>query len=77
MSGDGRLALSASEDNTLRVWDVASGTTLQVLKGHTSSVRSCALSGDGRLALSASEDKTLRLWDVASGTTLAGVGGPY
>ena len=27
--------LSASLDRTLRVWDLVSGTTLQVLKGHT------------------------------------------
>ena len=70
LSADGRQALSASEDRTLRVWDVASGTTLQVLEGHTSSVLSCALNGDGRLAISVSWDQTLRLWDVANGTIL-------
>jgi hypothetical protein len=68
LSGDGRLALSASEDHTLRVWEVASGECRAVLAGHTGGVGGCALSGDGRLALSASNDRTLRVWEVASGT---------
>jgi WD40 repeat protein len=64
---DGRLALSASGDGTLRVWDVASGQPVRVLEGHTDIVYSCAFNLDGRLALSASGDGTLRVWDVASG----------
>jgi WD40 repeat protein len=69
-SPDGRLALSASLDWTLRLWDVASGQPLRVFEGHTSKVTACAFSPDGRLALSASDDSTLRLWDVASGQPL-------
>jgi WD40 repeat protein len=66
-SPDGRLALSASEDTTLRLWDVASGQTVHELKGHSDPVGACAFSPDGRLALSISTDQTLRIWDVASG----------
>ena len=36
--GDGR-ALSASDDETLRLWDLATGATLRVLEGHSSAVR--------------------------------------
>ena len=70
-SPDGRLALSASADNTLRLWDVASGATLRSFTGHNDRVLGCAFSPDGRLALSASYDNTLRLWDVASGEEVA------
>jgi WD40 repeat protein len=69
-SPDGRLALSASEDQTLRLWDVATGETLRTFEGHTDAVYGCAFSPDGRLALSASTDGTLRLWDAASGQTV-------
>ena len=70
MSADGRLAVSASDDRTLRVWDVASGETVHILTGHSGRVRGCAMSADGRLAVSASDDRTLRVWDVASGESL-------
>jgi hypothetical protein len=69
-SPDGRLALSASLDKTLRLWEVTTGQTLHVLQGHTDKVWACAFSPDGQLVLSASRDQTLRLWDVASGQTL-------
>ena len=50
----GVLAVSASEDKTLKVWDVGSGRELRTLQGHSNYVSGVALSGDGRLAVSAS-----------------------
>jgi WD40 repeat protein len=66
--GDGRLA-SASDDNTVRVWDASSGVCLRVLEGHTDWVWSVTALGDGRLA-SASWDHTVRVWDASSGVCL-------
>ena len=34
VSADGRLALSASEDHTVKVWDLTSGQELGTLAGH-------------------------------------------
>ena len=36
---DGRRVVSASDDKTLKVWDVATGECVATLKGHWSSVR--------------------------------------
>lgn len=44
LSGDGRLAVSASEDKTLKVWELAGGRELRTLKGHTTVVNGVALS---------------------------------
>src|SRR5258708_38629584 len=55
---------------TVRLWEVASGSCLRVLEGHTARVWSVAFSPDGGRALSASDDETVRLWDVASGNCL-------
>ena len=75
LSGDGRLAVSASDDETLKVWEVESGRELRTLQGHAGPVDGVALSGDGRLAVSASDDGTLKVWDVESGRELRTLNG--
>jgi WD40 repeat protein len=61
------MALSASWDGTLRVWNLGRDdaySLLGVLSGHTDRVLACAISPDTRLAVSASADRTLRVWDL-------------
>jgi WD40 repeat protein len=70
LSSDGRHALSGSDDETVRWWDVESGRCLRTLEGHTGVVNTLALSADGRHALSGSSDETVRWWDVESGCCL-------
>jgi WD40 repeat protein len=67
---DGRRAVSASWDKTLRVWDLESGQSLRKLEGHSFGVNGVAITPDGRRAVSASGDKTLRVWDLESGQSL-------
>src|SRR5437868_259722 len=69
-SVDSRLAVSASGDNTLKVWDVESGQELRTLTGNSFQAVGVALSADGRRAVSASADNTLKVWDVESGRQL-------
>ncbi len=66
-SPDGRTALSGSNDNTLKLWDVATGQELRTFTGHSGEVKSLAFSPDGRSVLSGSGDTTVKLWDLASG----------
>jgi WD40 repeat protein len=68
---DGRRAVSASDDNTLKVWDLESGRELRTLEGHSNAVDRVAIAPDGRRAVSASRDKTLTIWDLESGHTVA------
>ena len=59
-------AISASEDNTLKVWDPKLGQCLLTLQGHTQSIESVAVLPNGN-AISASVDTTLKVWDFKSG----------
>lgn len=52
------LIVSGSTDRTIRVWDIATGTCLHTLYGHTSTVRCLALHGD--IIVSGSRDATVR-----------------
>ena len=69
-SADGRTALSGSGDETLKLWEVATGRELRTFSGHTNGVTSVGFSPDGRTVLSGSGDRTLKLWDVATGREL-------
>lgn len=71
LSADGRLAVSGSADETVRVWDLNAGTWVTALEGHNGSVRGVALSADGRLAVSGADDWTVRVWDLDVGTWVA------
>jgi len=62
--------VSASGDQTVRVWDVGSGKELKKLEGHTCWVYSASFSADSKLIVSASSDMTVRVWDVGSGKEL-------
>jgi len=55
---DGRCAVSASDDGTLKVWDIETGACLRTLVGHTGAVTSVAVTPEGRRAVSGSWDKT-------------------
>ncbi len=75
---DGRtVVVSGSGDNTMRVWDLATGTPVgSPFTGHTGPVAAVATAElDGRtVVISGSWDKTVRVWDLATGTP---VGSPF
>lgn len=66
---DGRF-ISASDDRTVRVWDMAAGTLLDTRSQHKGYVRDVAVTPDNRYAISASHDRTLIVWDLDSGTAV-------
>ena len=69
-SPDGARILTASADNTARLWDGGSGKLLATFQ-HEGDVSSAVFSPDGARILTASADKTARLWDGGSGKLLA------
>jgi WD40 repeat protein len=64
---DDQLIVTGSSDNTLKVWELGTGTCRTTLIGHTQEVTTVTITQDGRYVLSGSEDKTIRVWDLLTG----------
>jgi WD40 repeat protein len=70
---DGKYAISQNNKGkvkTIRYWDLTTGKTIHILKGHKKYITSVAISPDGKYALSGSFDKTIRYWDLKTGQTI-------
>nr|MDJ0556179.1 WD40 repeat domain-containing protein [Microcoleaceae cyanobacterium MO_207.B10] len=68
---DGQTIVTGSSDNTIKVWDMATGNLKATLTGHSDSVRSVAISPDGQTIVSGSWDDTIKVWDLATGNLKA------
>jgi WD40 repeat protein/serine/threonine protein kinase len=64
-SPSGRVIASGSEDNAIRLWDVATGESEKILRGHGSAVHKAVFSPDGEWIASGAHDETVRLWNIA------------
>lgn len=69
-SPDGSRILTASNDETAKLWDARTGHEVLTLAGHTNFVSTAAFRFDGRQIVTASRDKTAKIWDAISGTEL-------
>jgi WD40 repeat protein/mono/diheme cytochrome c family protein len=68
---DGRKAVVASGDRSVRYYDVEGRRDIKRLVGHTASVWAVALSADGKSAASGGMDGTARVWDLTTGLEVA------
>lgn len=66
ISPNGKIIVSGSEDNTIKLWDLNTGECLATLEGHEAGVRAVAISPDGQLLVSGSADNTIKLWQLPS-----------
>ena len=63
-SPDGKFILSGSDDQTVKLWNLA-GDLRQTFNGHSDRVNSVSFSPDGKFILSGSSDYTVKLWNLA------------
>lgn len=66
LTPDGRYALSASRDKTLRLWNLSTGACLQTLADPSDEPQCVCMSADGRIAL-AGGDQSVKQWDLVKG----------
>ncbi|NLH45549.1 MAG: WD40 repeat domain-containing protein, partial [Acholeplasmataceae bacterium] len=75
ISKDAHFIASGCRDNTIEIWDVATGEVLHILRGHQDSVNVLAFSPDSCLLASGSADKTVRIWNVNTGLSMRTIDG--
>ncbi len=67
VSSDGKLLATASNDTTIRVWDMQTGREKMTLTGHTDKVTFVLFTPDNKKLVSVSNDSTIRTWDLTTG----------
>jgi WD40 repeat protein len=67
---DGKVLASAGNDRSLRLWELATGKSLQILTAHQDRVYCVAFSPDGRFLASGAGDGCIKIWDAATGKEL-------
>jgi WD40 repeat protein len=71
LSCDGQLLYSGSIDNTIKEWDLTTGSCRRTFTGyHIYSVNTIALSGDKKYLYFDSFDRTIQEWDLNTGSCL-------
>lgn len=69
-SADSKQLATASENTTVKLWDVASGRLTAVLQGHRDEVKAVAFSPDGARVATGGIDRSVRVWRAATGRLL-------
>lgn len=71
VSRDGRTLLSASQDQTLKLWDLCSGALLNTWTGHNGRITGLAKSPQERFVASADQHGNVRVWSLPEGAHAA------
>jgi WD40 repeat protein len=74
-SPDGRTLASASVGDTIKLWDVKSGTLRRTLYGNSGDISAIVFSGDGQILASGGDNGEVTLWELATGRACAAPSG--
>uniref|UniRef100_A0ACD5H0P5 WD40 repeat domain-containing protein n=1 Tax=Desertifilum tharense IPPAS B-1220 TaxID=1781255 RepID=A0ACD5H0P5_9CYAN len=72
---DATMFAVGCNDQSIKLWNSATGGLVQTFTGHQGSVYAVAISSDGKLLASGSEDGTIVLWGLETGEKLQTLSG--
>jgi len=67
---DGKHVLTASNDQTVKLWDIASGKLLRSFVGHKSWITAMDITPDGKYVITGSRDKQMIMYDLSTGKAI-------
>lgn len=70
LSCKGNYLVSGSDDETIKVWDIASGECLKTLIGHREPVCFVIISPNSNFIASGSYDNSIKIWDLHTGNCI-------
>lgn len=73
ITADGAFLISAGEDRTIRIWDMATGRCRRVLQVPNSAVSVLSLSPISPLLLTGHDAALLQMWSLADNTLLCAI----
>lgn len=70
MDFDGHSIVSGSSDQTIKVWNRATGDCLHTMAGHTELVRTLQMDRPSDRIVSGSYDGSIKIWNMDKGTLI-------
>lgn len=71
ISPNSHYAVTGSQDDTARLWELTNGASIQQFVGSTDDIFSVAVHPDGDVIASAGYDDMVRIWDIETGDNTA------
>ena len=70
LTQDEKFLISASEDSTIKYWNIENQRVINTFSGHKKAVTSLALSSDEKYLASGSKDRIVLIWNLETGKKL-------